>query len=362
MRVTKEQEELGLNITEHGATSSLIGLAESMREVARSGNYDHTFAVDAEHGTEIGELAEYYNRMLDALIQQKTRIQRADQKRQAAMAKLTDAREEEKSLRESLQNQREEADAEIQSFSELMDQNVRAIGAQLGTMNSVLKETGSQSGEMVTTFGDMVQTIEEMLTSFSDVTGATHSAAQLVGQSRKVVQDTSTTVERLNESAQEIGKIIGSIEEIAERTRILSINAGIEAARAGDAGSGFRVVAKEVRQLADTTAASAKTIADHLGEISGISQDALDGITVIEQMARELDESHRNISAATDTEAEAARQVRRLIEAAQGHVSRVRDSIGDIQKRSRSVRERVTESHAALRRITVEPNTASGDR
>ena len=357
MRVAKEQEEVGLNIAEHGATSSLIGLAESMREVARSGNYDHTFAVETEHGTEIGELAEYYNQMLEALIRQKEKIERADQKQKAAMARLTDAREEETSLRESLQNQREETDAEIQKFSELMDENVRAIGGELGKMNAVLKETGGQSAEMVTTFEEMVTNIEEMLNSFSHVTEATYSAGKLVSESTKVVRETSATVERLNTSAQEIGKITGSIEEIAERTRILSINAGIEAARAGNSGNGFRVVAQEVRQLADTTAESAKTIADHLGEISGISTDALNGIAVIEKMARELDESHRNISAATDTEAEAARQVRQLIDAAQGHVSQVRDSINDIQKQSSSVKDRVTESHTALRRITEEPTS-----
>jgi twitching motility protein PilJ len=77
---------------------------------------------------------------------------------------------------------------------------------------------------------------------------------------RETVAETTRKVKRLGESSQEISKIVGLISQIASRTNLLALNASIEAARAGDAGRGFAIVADEVRQLADRAAKSSKEI------------------------------------------------------------------------------------------------------
>ncbi len=77
---------------------------------------------------------------------------------------------------------------------------------------------------------------------------------------RETVAETTRKVKRLGESSQEISKIVGLISAIASRTNLLALNASIEAARAGDAGRGFAIVADEVRQLADRAAKSSKEI------------------------------------------------------------------------------------------------------
>jgi Amt family ammonium transporter len=354
MRVSPEHEELGLNISEHGATSSLIGLAESMQKVARSGQYDRSLQVEVEHGTEIGELSDYFNRMLQALVEQKERVERADEKREAAMTRLSEAREEEKTLRENLEQQRRRADADVKEFSELMGENVKAIGSQLAEMNRVLKESTQFSDEMVESFTNMVENVEHLLASFASVSEATQSAAEMVHSSSQTVDQTTATVDRLNSATQEISQIIGTIEDIAERTRILSVNAGIEAARAGDAGRGFRVVAQQVRELADNTTDSARTIADHLSDIRHTSAEALTGIKVIHSVVQQLDAQHNNISEATSSEEEAARSIRELIEHAHGDVENVRKSIDDIRDGSKSVGARIADSHRALRNIVRE--------
>ena len=102
---------------------------------------------------------------------------------------------------------------------------------------------------------------------------------------REQIQDTSKRIKRLGESSQEIGEIVSLIDEIADQTNILALNASIQAAMAGEAGRGFAVVADEVQRLAERAAASTKQIETL---VKTIQSDTNEAVASMEQTTTEV--------------------------------------------------------------------------
>lgn len=102
---------------------------------------------------------------------------------------------------------------------------------------------------------------------------------------REQIQDTSKRIKRLGESSQEIGDIVSLINEIADQTNILALNAAIQAAMAGEAGRGFAVVADEVQRLAERSATATKQIA---GLVKTIQTDTHEAVASMEQTTAEV--------------------------------------------------------------------------
>ena len=161
---------------------------------------------------------------------------------------------------------------------------------------------------------------------------------------REQIQDTAKRIKRLGESSQEIGDIVSLINDIADQTNILALNAAIQASMAGDAGRGFAVVADEVQRLAERSSAATKQIEALVKTIQSdtneavismeqttaevvrgarLAQDAGMALEEIERVSQELAELIQNISNAARQQAASA-----------GHISNTMNVIQEITQQT----------------------------
>jgi hypothetical protein len=167
---------------------------------------------------------------------------------------------------------------------------------------------------------------------------------------RETIQDTSKRIKRLGESSQEIGNIVELIEEIAEQTNILALNASIEASRAGEASRGFAVVADEVQKLAERSTSATKKI-EVL--VSTIQSDTNEAVVSMERSTTDVVGGAllaENAGAALDEIEQVSHQIASLVQNISGSSKEQSSVAGAITKNMHVLREisaKTTESTAA---------------
>jgi methyl-accepting chemotaxis protein len=175
-------------------------------------------------------------------------------------------------------------------------------------------------------------------TSDSASAGASVVKETILGMDKiaERVKQTADTIDALGARSEQIGEIVGTIEDIADQTNLLALNAAIEAARAGDQGRGFAVVADEVRALAERTTRATKEIGDMIKAIQSETRDAVhameEGVREVEKGAVSSHKSGESLQEILEYIAEVNLQISQIATAAEQQTATVNEITRNIQE------------------------------
>ncbi|KJV28679.1 hypothetical protein VI06_11730 [Aquitalea magnusonii] len=213
----------------------------------------------------------------------------------------------------------DEMSSHLRSMIGEVESSLIALSVQAQQLVSIAEDVSAASGEQNSSASTMAACVEEMSSSINqvarhaelaremavDANEKSHSGAHVVGQATHTMSEIATavqqagqTVKQLDGLSERIAEVVTVIRDIADQTNLLALNAAIEAARAGEAGRGFAVVADEVRKLAERTTQSTLQISD---TVSKIQTGARMAVEHMEQGVAQVEQGVSSAASASDS-------------------------------------------------------------
>ena len=168
----------------------------------------------------------------------------------------------------------------VAKSSQALAINVDQTSSSIQEMGASIEEVAKNSTNLLTSVDETSSTIEEMAASIQSIEAKVRVVDDVSREAAEIAnnrgEELSQRIASIGVASQDIGKIVGIIEDIADQTNLLALNAAIEAAHAGDAGRGFAVVAEEVKRLAERSVSSTREIAQVVDNVQKSTGEAIE--------------------------------------------------------------------------------------
>ena len=325
-----------------------------------SGDWDLTRRLEIKHKDETGTLAEFFNLTFDrmsellrgikgktfALTDTSDELKSTMDETANAIARIDETVQ---NMRGMVQNQTEEANIAAAS-TERINEGLDTLNGHIATQAEVVAQSSSAIEEMLASIRSVTETLEKNTENIN-------SLAASSGAGRTDLQKVSQDIQEVARESEGLLEINSVMQNIASQTNLLSMNAAIEAAHAGESGKGFAVVADEIRKLAENSGKQSKTISAVLKKIK-TSIDAITKSTgiVLERfnvMEKEVETVSNQETQIRDAMEEQKTGSRQILEA----ITRLNSVTDEVQRASAKIEqesEEVMHQSADLKRISGE--------
>ena len=233
-----------------GIKQSIDDVVRSLKDIAQE-NGDLTVRIDTKSEDEIGELVYWFNQFMDKL--------------QGVVRDVVEASLPLSNLAQNLRGVTEETQRTIDVQQQSATNAKRAVDTMSGSVDGVAHsaaQAANDANEATTAAGEGRRIVQQTVTS--------------IQQLAENVRETADVIARLEADSNKVGSVLDVIKGIAEQTNLLALNAAIEAARAGEQGRGFAVVADEVRTLASRTQQSTEEIQSTIEQLQNAAHSAVE--------------------------------------------------------------------------------------
>lgn len=233
-----------------------------------------------------------------------------------------------------------------------METTARSLSSIASQTTSKAENVSVASEEASANVEAVAAAAEELTASIGEITRQITQTKDIVGQASEATIETDTKIAGLADAAVKIGEVISLIQGIAEQTNLLALNATIEAARAGEAGKGFAVVASEVKELATQTAKATEAISEQITGIQKETDSSVEAIRGIAETMREVSSATEAIAAAVEEQGASTAEISNNVQRASAGSSEVSQNITD-------VRQAAGESHKSADQVLSTAQDAS---
>lgn len=329
-----------------GIINNIAKMNAIMRDIAE-GEGDLTKRIEITSKNELSEMASWFNLFLDKLQETIRQIsENAGTLNDASgrLNKLSGGM----TTNSQLMNQRTISVASetgdmtdnintVAAAAEDATLNVNSVSSAVEEMSSTLNQV-SQTATMVSENTNTIAVaLEQMSATINEVTKNTEHAANVSKNAADKAGVTQSLMNQLGESAESVGRVVQVIDEIAEKTNLLALNASIEAARAGDAGKGFNVVANEVKDLSKQTAEAIQNIVEQINKMQENTQASIAAIREITEIINELNSVNLTIAGAVEEQSVTTNEVSQTTAEAAASLEEVSRNVSDVSRAARDI-------------------------